>query len=129
MFDGSYASAETSNLNHILSKHGLDWGIYDIDLEATKKLNEKNPESEYDLVRIKTNVKNRNMLRKQLREFAKKQNLEVFENYRVNKNGEKGRAYLCPKTKLHIGLDKNGKILKAYKANRRLVRHLRENCK
>lgn len=124
--DGYKAEASNVQLDHILVKHGHQWGIDDIDLHNTEKANNHLSPKQ---VRTQLTPENREKLRSRIKNFASNPKLESYPNYPISKNSKEiGRAYLCPDTQLFIGIDNKGVIRKAYVASDKLVDYLRTNC-
>jgi len=59
--------------------------------------------------------------------MAANSELETYPNYTIN--GKIARGYLCPLSKLFIGIDNGDTIRKAYVANPDLIDYLKRNCK
>ena len=125
-FNGDKAESVNSAIDHQLVKHGHDWEIDDIDLKTTKDANKPSAVGQFEQIRTRLTLANRNQFRINLREFASRPNLEVYSNYPINKGI--GRAYLDPETNLFVGIDENGIIRKAYPASEGLINFLRTNC-
>jgi hypothetical protein len=112
-----------NQLNHILSKHGHEWRVTDVDLKATAQANKQLVEGQPRQLRTRINSENRLKLRSNLEKMASSPTLEYYPNYNIN--GGKGRAYLCPETNLFFGIDSNNIIRKAYIASEKLIEQLR----
>ena len=109
--DGYKAQAGNVQLDHILVKHGHQWGIYDIDLKNTRDANNNLFPGKPEQIRTRLTPENR--------ERYSRSKLESYPNYPIS--GDMGRAYLCPDTGLFIGIDKNNVIRKAYLASENLI--------
>ena len=124
--DGYKAEAVNVQLDHILVKHGHQWGIDDIDLKNTRDANNNLSPGKPEQIRTRLTPENREKLRTGIQEMASSSKLESYPNYPIS--GDMGRAYLCPDTGLFIGIDKNNVIRKAYVASENLINYLRTNC-
>jgi hypothetical protein len=124
--DGYKAQAGNVQLDHILVKHGHQWGIDDIDLKNTRDANNNLFPGKPEQIRTRLTPENREKLRTGIQEMASSSKLEFYLNYPIS--GDMGRAYLCPDTGLFIGIDKNNVIRKAYVASEILINYLRTNC-
>ena len=124
--DGYKAQAGNVQLDHILVKHGHQWGIDDIDLNNTRDANNNLFPGKPEQIRTRLTPENREKLRTGIQEMASSSKLESYPNYPIS--GDMGRAYLCPDTGLFIGIDKNNVIRKAYVASENLINYLRTNC-
>ena len=113
--------AKSVQLDHILVKHGHQWGIDDIDLKNTKYANNNLSPGKPEQIRIRLTPENREKLRTGIQEMASSSKLESYPNYPIS--GDIGQAYLCL-----IGIDKNNVIRKAYVASENLINYLRTNC-
>ena len=121
--DGYNAEIGNVQLDHILVKHGHQWGIDDIDLKTTKDANNiGKPEQ----IRTRLTLENRKKLLIGIKDKASSSKLELYPNYPIS--GDIGRGYLCLETALFIGIDKNNIIRKAYVASENLINYLRTNC-
>nr|ULD16180.1 hypothetical protein [Cylindrotheca closterium] len=126
-FDGFIAKIDNTQLDHIVSKHGHQWNIDDIDVKGTEGANRNSSPGVPKQVRTRTTAENRRKLLTNIRDMASRSDLEVFPNYPIS--GDMGRAYLCPDTGLFLGIDTNNIIRKAYIASGKLIRHLQNHCK
>nr|YP_010448154.1 hypothetical protein NRL27_pgp045 [Nitzschia dubiiformis]UTQ75635.1 hypothetical protein [Nitzschia dubiiformis] len=124
--DGYKAEVGNVQLDHILVKHGHNWGINDIDLKNTKDANNNLLPGIPEQIRTRLTPTNREKLLTGIQDMASSPKLESYPNSPIN--GEMGRAYLCPDTGLFIGIDKNNIIRKAYVASENLINYLRTNC-
>jgi len=124
--DGYKAEARNVQLDHILVKHGHQWGIDDTDLKNTKDANNNLSPDKPEQIRTRLTPDNREKLRTGIKEMASSSKLESYPNYPIS--GDMGRAYFCPNTGLFIGIDKNNVIRKAYVASENLINYLRTNC-
>ena len=124
--DGYKAQAGNVQLDHILVKHGHQWGIDDIDLKNTRDANNNLFSGKPEQIRTRLTPENREKLRTGIQEMASSSKLESYPNYPIS--GDMGRAYLCPDTGLFIGIDKDNVIRKAYVASENLINYLRTNC-
>lgn len=125
--DGSEAKAVNVQLDHILVKHGHQWGIDDVDVQNTLETNNNLSPGEPKQVRTRLTPENRDTLRTRIQARASSSNLESYPNYPIS--GGMGRGYLCPDTGLFIGVDKNNVIRKAYIASPNLTTYLRTKCR
>jgi hypothetical protein len=116
--EGYKAEVGNVQLDHILVKHGHQWGIDDIDLKTTRDANMQ--------IRTRLTPDNREKLRIGIKEIASSSKLELYPNYPIS--GDMGRAYLCSNTGLFIGIDINNQIRKAYIASENLINYLRTKC-
>ena len=124
--DGYKAEVGNVQLDHILVKHGHQWGINDIDLTNTKDANNNLFPGKPEQIRTRLTPKNRETLLTGIQDKASSSKLESYPNYPIS--GGMGRGYLCPDTGLFIGIDKNNIIRKAYIASENLINYLRTNC-
>ena len=120
------AQAGNVQLDHILVKHGHQWGIDDIDLKNTRDANNNLFSGKPEQIRTRLTPENREKLVTGIQEMASSSKLESYPNYPIS--GDMGRAYLCPDTGLFIGIDKNNVIRKVYVASENLINSLRTNC-
>ena len=126
-FDEGYrAEVRNVQLDHILVKHGHQWGINDIDSKNTKDANTNLFSGKPEQIRTRLTPENREKLRIGIKKMASSSKLELYPNYPIS--GEIGRAYLCPDTGLFIGIDKNNLIRKAYIPSEKLINYLRTEC-
>ena len=108
--------SETINrsLDHLLSKHGHNFGIHD-----PLPTNPKQKASPYLQPRTRTNVQNREQFFKNLNQFAQNPDLEVFKD--VLMRGQLGRVYLCSETERVIAIvmegPQAGTVIKAQPIN------------
>lgn len=124
--DGYKAEARNVQLDHILVKHGHQWGMDDTDLKTTKDANNNLSPDKPEQIRTRLTRDNREKLRTGIKEMASNSKLESYPNYPIS--GDIGRAYFCPDTGLFIGIDKNNVIRKVYVASENLINYLRTNC-
>lgn len=124
--DGYKAQVGKAELDHILVKHGHQWKIDDIDFKNTRAANNNLSPGIPEQVRTRLTPGNRDDLYTNIQNIANNSELEVYPNYPID--GDIGRGYLCPKTGLFLGINKNGVIRKAYVASENLINYLRENC-
>lgn len=123
--DGSVGKLKNAVLDHILVKHGHQWGILDIDRRATAEANEK--QTKYQQIRTRLTAENRSTVCSNIQNLANSSKLEYYSNYPIS--GGIGRAYLCPDTGLFIGIDQDNIIRKAYLASRNLIDYLNRDCR
>jgi hypothetical protein len=124
--DGYKAEIGNVQLDHILVKHGHQWGIDDIDLKNTKDANNNLFPGKLEQIRTRLTPENREKLLTGIQDKASSSKLELYPNYPIS--GGMGQGYLCPETGLFIGIDKNNIIRKAYVASENLINYLRTNC-
>ena len=120
--DGYEAKAVNVQLDHILVKHGDQWGIDDVDIQNTIETNNNLSPDEPKQIRTRLTPENRDTLRTSIQARASSSNLESYPNYPIA--GGMGRGYLCL-----IGVDKNNVIRKAYIASPNLITYLRTKCR
>jgi hypothetical protein len=94
--EGYKAEVKNSQLDHILVKHGHQWGINDIDLKNTRNANNNLFSGKPEQIRTRLTAENREKLRVVIKEVASSSKLKLYPNYPIS--GDMGRAYLCPDT-------------------------------
>ena len=124
--DGYKAEAGNIQLDHILVKHGHQWGIDDIDLKNTEDANNNLSSGKPEQIRTRLTPENHEKWHTDIQEMASSCTLESYPNYPIL--GDMDRAYLCPVTGLFIRIDSNGVIRKVYVASENLINYLRTNC-
>jgi hypothetical protein len=124
--EGYKAEVGNVQLDHILVKHGHQWGIDDIDLKTTRDANNNLFSGKPQQIRTRLTPENREKLRVGIKELASSSKLKLYPNYPIS--GDMGRAYLCPDTGLFIGIDMNDQIKKAYVASEDLIIFLQTKC-
>ena len=120
-YDGFEAEMVKNNMNHLLAKHGHNFGI-----EERLALDPNQTPPLYPQVRTRLNSKNQNQFRENLKSFCQNPKLTVFENLKVR--GQSGRGYYCLETNRFIGIltegALSGKIVKAQPLSRLQIKML-----
>jgi hypothetical protein len=88
--DGVQVEASNVQLDHILVKHGHQWGINDIDLKTTKDANKNLSPGTPEQIRTRLTPQNRKKLRASIQKLASSSTLESYPNYPIS--GDVGKA-------------------------------------
>ena len=85
--DGKKADLSNKSVNHLLANHGHTFGINDPLPKQPKR------KSQYTQIKTKTNNKNRNQFRDNLKDFAANPKTVLYDNIKIR--GEDGFGYFC----------------------------------